>query len=58
MLWCKPGTFMMGNPRGETGRYSSDTQYEVTLTQGFYLGKHEVTQEQWEKVMGYESKQF
>jgi len=58
MLWCKPGTFMMGSPRGETGRYSSDTQYEVTLTQGFYLGKHEVTQEQWEKVMGTNPSNF
>ena len=52
MLWCKPGTFLMGIPREETGRYSSEIQYEVTLTQGFYLGKYEVTQEQWEKVMG------
>ena len=58
MLWCKPGTFMMGSPRGETGRYSSDTQYEVTLTQGFYLGKHEVTQEQWEKGMGANPSNF
>ena len=58
MLWCKPGTFMMGSPRDETGRYSSDTQYEVTLTQGFYLGKHEVTQEQWEKVMGTNPSNF
>ena len=40
MRWCKSGTF----PRSG--------QHEVTLTQGFYLGKHEVTQLQWEKVMG------
>jgi formylglycine-generating enzyme required for sulfatase activity len=52
MLWCKPGTFMMGSSEGEKDRRKDETQHEVTLTQGFYLGKYEVTQEQWEKVMG------
>jgi formylglycine-generating enzyme required for sulfatase activity len=51
MLWCKPGTFMMGSPVGEKKRLADETQHEVTLTQGFWLGKHEVTQAQWEKVM-------
>jgi sulfatase modifying factor 1 len=50
MLWCKPGTFMMGSP--EDRRSIDETQHEVTLTKGFYLGKYEVTQAQWEKVMG------
>ena len=27
-------------------------QHEVTLTKSFYMGKYEVTQEQWEAVMG------
>jgi formylglycine-generating enzyme required for sulfatase activity len=27
-------------------------QHEVTLTKPFYMGKHEVTQDQWESVMG------
>ena len=27
-------------------------QHEVTLTKSYYMGKHEVTQEQWEAVMG------
>jgi formylglycine-generating enzyme len=52
MLWCKPGAFMMGSPAGEKDRFRNETQHEVTLTKGFYLGKYEVTQEQWEKVMG------
>jgi formylglycine-generating enzyme len=54
MLWCKPGTFMMGSPEDEKGRGKDETQHEVTLTKGFYLGKYEVTQKQWEKVMGRE----
>jgi sulfatase modifying factor 1 len=52
MLWCKPGTFMMGSPKDEKDRDENETQHKVTLTKGFYLGKHEVTQAQWEKVMG------
>ena len=52
MIWVEPGTFTMGSPTGESGRWSGETQHEVTLTTGFWLGKHEVTQAQWEKVMG------
>jgi sulfatase modifying factor 1 len=52
MLWVKPGTFEMGSPSSEKDRLDRETPHSVTLTQGFYLGKHEVTQSQWEKVMG------
>ncbi|SVC10893.1 uncharacterized protein METZ01_LOCUS263747, partial [marine metagenome] len=59
MLWCEPGTFMMGSPESEEGHGSDgkgrklhdETQHQVTLTKGFYLGKYEVTQAQWKKVM-------
>jgi sulfatase modifying factor 1 len=52
MIWVAPGTFDMGSPPSEKDRQDSETPHSVTLTQGFYLGKHEVTQSQWEKVMG------
>jgi formylglycine-generating enzyme required for sulfatase activity len=52
LLWVKPGTFEMGSPLSEKDRYDVETPHAVTLTDGFYLGKHEVTQSQWEKVMG------
>jgi sulfatase modifying factor 1 len=52
MLWCKPGTFEMGSPLEEEGRYDRETLHEVTLTSGYWLGKHPVTQAQWENVMG------
>ena len=42
----------MGSPLGEAKRRYSETPHTVTLSRGFYLGKHEVTQSQWEKVMG------
>ena len=42
----------MGSPRSEGGRNAErETQHEVTLTTGFYLGKYEVTQAQYEAVM-------
>jgi len=46
------GKFMMGSPPSEKGRRDNETQHEVTLMKPFYLGKYEVTQEQWEGVMG------
>ncbi len=52
MLWCPPGNFIMGSPSSEEGRRESETQHAVTLTKGFWLGKYEVTQAQWGKVMG------
>jgi sulfatase modifying factor 1 len=52
MLWVKPGTFEMGSPTTEAGRGSNEAEHNVTLTKGFYLGQYEVTQTQWEKVMG------
>jgi formylglycine-generating enzyme len=57
MLWVKPGTFTMGSPSSEL-HYEDETQHTVTLTQGFYLGKHEVTQAQWERVMGSNPSHF
>jgi len=46
------GTFTMGSPSDELGRWDDETQHQVTLTKGFYIGVFEVTQRQWELVMG------
>jgi formylglycine-generating enzyme required for sulfatase activity len=51
MIFCPPGTFTMGSPTTEAGRGGDETQHQVTLSHGFYLGKHEVTQAQYEAVM-------
>ncbi|MFO0926473.1 MAG: bifunctional serine/threonine-protein kinase/formylglycine-generating enzyme family protein [Gemmataceae bacterium] len=51
-VWCPPGTFLMGSPEDEEGRADDETQHKVTLTQGYWLGTHEVTQKQWREVMG------
>ena len=47
------GTFLMGSPEGERGNFlNNETQHQVTLTQDYFLGKTEVTQQQWAAVMG------
>ena len=52
MVWIQPGRFLMGSPALESGRRDHEgPRHEVTITKGFYLGKHEVTQAQWENVM-------
>lgn len=49
---CPPGKFTMGSPGGEAERRPGEDQVEVTLTKGFWMGKYEVTQGQWKRVMG------
>jgi len=52
-VYVAPGVFAMGSPSSEVGRYDWEgPQHEVTISKGFYLGKYEVTQAQWEAVMG------
>ena len=42
----------MGSPPSEEGRYDEETQHRVELTEGFCVMEHEVTQGEWEAVMG------
>ena len=54
-LWLRripAGTFTMGSPEDELGRYDDETQHQVTLTQAYYIGVFEMTQKQYELVMG------
>jgi formylglycine-generating enzyme required for sulfatase activity len=50
--WCPPGRFLMGSPPDEPGRRDNENQVAVTLTRGFWMGKYEVTQGQWARVLG------
>ncbi len=52
------GTFTMGSPADELGRSADETQHAVTLTKDFYIGVFEVTQRQWELVMGNKPSYF
>lgn len=52
-VWISPGTFRMGSPSTEDGwKEHEGPMHQVEISRGFYLGKYEVTQEQWETVMG------
>ena len=51
MVLVPAGKFKMGSPTTEVG-YEDKTQHKVTLTKTFYMGKYEVTQEQWFEIMG------
>ena len=64
--WCPPGSFTMGSPADEEGREpvsegaegrkgGKEPQREVTLTHGFWMGKHEVTRKQYAGVVGGEA---
>ena len=52
------GTFMMGSPESEERRGNDETQHQVTISKDYYLGVHEVTQAQYEKVMGTKPSYF
>jgi formylglycine-generating enzyme required for sulfatase activity len=52
MKWIPAGTFLMGSASSESGRYDNEAQHSVTLTKGYWLMEHEVTQGEWQAVMG------
>ncbi|MBU3699129.1 MAG: hypothetical protein FGM33_03840 [Candidatus Kapabacteria bacterium] len=52
MVAIEPGTFMMGNIESQRGSSSYRPQHSVTITRGLWAGKHEVTQREYESVMG------
>jgi formylglycine-generating enzyme len=45
--WCPPGSFHMGRVNRD-----HNAGVGVTLRQGFWMGKFEVTQAQWHQIMG------
>ena len=51
-VWIPAGTFRMGSPSSEAGGRSDEALHEVEISRGFWLGRYEVTQGQWEAVMG------
>ena len=58
MRWIPPGTFTMGSPDTEAGRFiDEDPTYEVTLSEGFWLARTPCTREQWFAVMKGEDKE-
>ncbi|MEA2490436.1 MAG: hypothetical protein QOH21_2228, partial [Acidobacteriota bacterium] len=52
LMLVRAGTFTMGSPATETGHRADEVAHRVTISRDFYLGRDEVTQRQWQKVMG------
>jgi formylglycine-generating enzyme required for sulfatase activity len=52
LCWCPAGRFLMGSPPDEPDRRPDEGQVEVRMTRGFWMGKDEVTQGQWKRVVG------
>jgi len=47
-----PGVFTMGSPAGELVRSGDEVQHQVTITRAFLMKTTEVTQAEWQAVMG------
>lgn len=48
-----PGEFWMGSPETELERFETETLRRVRITQPVFFGIHEVTQGEFQQVMGY-----
>lgn len=57
-VWIPAGEFMMGSPVSESERERDEHQHRVTLAKGYWLGKYEVTQGEWQEVMGTNPSRF
>ena len=58
IVYIPGGSFLMGSPTEEVGRYSDEgPQHRVTL-QPFYMSKYPITQEQYEVIMGNNPSRF
>ncbi len=57
-VYCHPGTYMGGNSQSEKLSRRPWGQVRIELTRGFWIGKYEVTQTQYESVMGVNPSHF
>ena len=58
-VWIPPGKFMMGcSPEDEECDSSEKDAHEVTIREGFWIGRTEVTQEAYERVTGKNPSRF
>lgn len=53
LVFIPPGRYWRGSPSDEIGRKSDETRHKVILSTPFYIGKYEISQNQWKTVMEY-----
>jgi hypothetical protein len=59
LRWIPPGTFMMGSPEDEPGRFDDEgPRHKITLSAGFWLFESPCTQALWQAVMGGNPSRF
>ena len=58
MVRVKAGSFTMGCTSEQSDCDNDETTHRVTLTEDFYMGIYEVTQELWQAVMGTNPSNF
>jgi formylglycine-generating enzyme required for sulfatase activity len=56
-VYIKGGSFTMGSPDGEAGDRADEVQHKVYVS-SFYMSKYQVTQREYEKVMGNNPSEF
>ncbi|MEH2337074.1 SUMF1/EgtB/PvdO family nonheme iron enzyme [Nostoc sp.] len=58
MVQIPGGTFMMGSPEGEAERYKDESPQHQVKVSGFFMGKYEITQAQYQAIMGSNPSSF
>ncbi|WP_309381561.1 SUMF1/EgtB/PvdO family nonheme iron enzyme [Cerasicoccus frondis] len=54
LVWVNPGSFTMGSPLSEPSRLPEEgPSTSVTLSQGYWIGAHEITQQQYAELIGF-----
>jgi len=58
MVYCPPGSYMMGSRSDEVGRDDDEFYHRVDIPSGFWIGKEPVGQDLWQTVMGSNPSHF
>jgi len=58
MVWIPGGIFLIGSPGSEPGRASDESLHSVTINSGFCMGIYEVTQKQYQDLVGTNPSSF
>jgi formylglycine-generating enzyme required for sulfatase activity len=58
LILIPPGEFQMGSPTNELWREENETQHRVRVTRPFYLGMYEVTQAEYQQLVGKNPSSF